>query len=674
MKILFPLLAAFTLSACIEIDDSSNDELVSTLEQQNQILQQQLDNQTASINIIGEVYNTSSDNIETSYEIKVTVGGTTREPQLFTASTFEISDLPPNSDYSFVVSSTNDNFMEHVVYAVTPSATSTVSRSIGQISVAPAKTYSFSVKNSFDNSEVANLRFKASSYEVKNDANPLAFGQYFHQSSYDQTTGIYSITLPEGLHSDVIAIIDEVQSGIFLNQYNSQYRVSNSTLILQSESLDNLDELMLEPDSASEVIHQDITIRVSVFDDSGDIVPDLTLTVDDDILSTDSTFDATTAQYVLTGQFAKIVNNISNQEIIQNQIRVLIPAFTLGDRYYASSYFNIYAQDTSHFRVSTSGSQNYLSYSLPIDTEEFNLVIQPNFNSYFPSDIEVAFDFIKTLADNFEYNVFFSQPIEVSNTGYYLLKENDVTVVRGNESVDDLTLPGSTLVTVGDKTIETIATLSLNNTLLTFSSKSPLTEGEYTFRLNQVLSALENDTQHIVSVNNSKSFKINSESAFSIDDIILDNANYYNEGVKIKATNTAGDFDNRSQNSNYASLYFPRSINNLKTLSLYQRIVTKNGSSINDSNTFNVVSNGHVNISQIVALNVAYNENILIEGGYAPTVKGSSLPEGWVYRAGYSIDYLEDNTNLNKNSVTFDYAFETLDGVIETGQIELFVK
>ncbi|MGJ8690990.1 MAG: hypothetical protein ACSHW0_00765 [Thalassotalea sp.] len=674
MKPLLPLLAAFTLSACIEVDDSSNEQLVATLEDQNQILQQQLDNETASINIIGEVYNASTESVETSYEITVTVGGTTRETQLFTASTFEINNLPPSSDYSFVISSTNNGFMDRVVYAVTPSAftDAQMHRSIGQISVAQAQEYSFAVKSSLDNSAVTNLVFKASSYEVRNSATPLGTEQYLHTSSYDQTTGMYSITLPENIHTNPRAKIDAVQSGAFLNQYQNEYSVSNANLTLQAEYLAELSGLTLNPDLESEVVHQNVTFRVSVFDDEGDIVPDLNLVADDNISSMASTFDETTQQYVLTGQWASIIDGATNKTNIQNQIRVLIPAFTLADKYYTSSYFNIYQSNSSSFRVSTSGAQNYTNYELPIATQEFNLVIQPGYSTTLPSDIEIVFDHLKTQDNNFEYSVFFSQPITLSDSGYYLSKDDEVTVIRGNESVDDLILPGSTLVSVDQSTIEMNAILSLSNTLVTFTSKSALSGGEYDFRLNQVLSALENETPQLVSVVRNKSFKIVSQNEFSITDIILDNANYYNEGVKIHTTNTAGDFDNRSQFSNSVNLYLPDSINSLKTLTLNLRIVTENGVSSNNARTFNLVSDGYVSVSRYFILDVADNENVIREG--LSVIEGTTLDEGWNYRWNSSIDYLQDNTNVNKNSAIFDYAFETLDGVIETGQIELFVK
>lgn len=675
MKYLFPIVAAFTLSACLDVDDSSNDTLVAALEEQNEILQQQLEANTVPINVFGEIYNVSTDAIESSYEITVTVGGTVRASQLYTAGTFRIENLPQGSDYSFVVSSPDNSFMDIVVFDVTPTSTinGDVERSIGRVSVAQAQEYNFAIKSLANDSSVPGLLFKANSHQLKNGAQPTGIEQHMHTSSYNETSGIYSIVLPEQLHSSLYAKIDEVESGTFEDRYTSEYSVSNQSLTIQSQYVDSIDNIYLTPDSEANVTFKNAEFRVSVFDDEGNIVPDLELTLDDEILNTTSTFDEATQQYVLTGQLAQVENAILNTTSTTNEIRVLIPAFALDDKYYQSSYFRIYERSLGSFYVSMSGAQSYNSYEVPSDTEEFNLVIQPNFSSTAPTNIEVVFDNLKTTEDNFEYSVFFSQPIAILDNGYSFVEENQITVVRGNESEDDLYLPGTTAVSSIDKETEVTATLSLSNTLLTFTSPALLTAGDYQFNLNQVLSQEEDETDKIIAVNKSMTFTIDNEldGEFSINDLVLDNGNYLYQGERINTTNTNGEIDNSYQSYGSAYIYFPSSINTLQTLTLNKVLETNNGVLSYETYRYEIVRNGYVNASNYFVLDVAGNENVV--NCCLSVITGTTIEEGYTNRSYYSVGYLYDNTDSSKNSVTFNYAYETLAGEVESGQIELFV-
>lgn len=648
------ILFILNLTSCLDVKDKSDEKVVDALTEQNKILQQQV-NQVAeektTVTLTGVVKNISTDAKAVNATVKVKIGSTVSDPVDVMSGAFQIHNLPADSDYELIVHSTTDSFMDRTFFGKTRATNSPgrVYEDIGELDVAVGVEHKFRINNSVTNASISGLVLMANS----NVGGGAGYEQYLHKSTYDATTQEYKITIPDRLVTRIYANLDVNNDG--KAEYRSENNLYDSYLNIQDLSNHNTIYLVDLYTNAK------IKVRISLVDSLLNTLSNASINVKDALNGTImGSFDAATNQYVI-------------EAVIDSSLNVMIPSFSVNGISYSSSSVQITksSADETTYSVYVSGYRSY-STSFHFDAaadKVFDVVVQPSvLNNY--SNISVVGTSVASGSSNTAFKVFYSGGVGVSNNSVSLLKKNVLHVVKGNESPTDLILPGTTLIESIDQSVPVDTQLSLGNTLLTATSKSPLEEGyTYGFSVAGLTDLFANLNADLYE--DRYDLIVKSTGAFSINDIRLDNNDFYNNGVVIKPNNTAGNLANPYTYSWGSSVYLflPATIENLKTLTLRKEQVITNNVTENDFMNFNVVTNGNVNNtgkSQVVSL--AENENVT--GNLSSVMKGTALQDGQWYST-YVYENMPDNTNTNVNSVTFSYAFETKAGVIETGTITL---
>ena len=151
------LALVFSLTACLEVDNKSNDKVADALTEQNKILQQQNQQQAeqiaqtkTSVSLTGVVNNLTTNANALNATVKVRIGLTSYDAVTVTNGAFQIDNLPPDSDYEMLVHSTTGVFMDRVVYGRTRATSSNgkVVQDVGVVSVAAGVERKFKILNS----------------------------------------------------------------------------------------------------------------------------------------------------------------------------------------------------------------------------------------------------------------------------------------------------------------------------------------------------------------------------------------------------------------------------------------------------------------------------------------------------------------------------------------------
>jgi hypothetical protein len=649
------LLCALGLTACLEVkDNNSNDKVVDALTEQNKILQEQA-NQAAqtktSVSLTGVVTNLSTAAKATNATVKIKIGSTSSEAIAITAGAFQLDNLPADSDYELVVHSTTNAFVDRVFFGKTRATTSPgkVYQDVGILSVAAGVERKFKIKNAVTNTSITGLTLYANS----NVGSASGYEQYLHKSTYDTTTQEYKIVVPERLSLSVYANLDINNDG--KAEYRSETNNYQTDLVISDLTNGNVIYLVDLNANAK------VKVKVSLVNGLLQPITTASISVNDALNgAVNGKYESATSQYVIDA-------------VIDSSLNVMIPAFSAAGVSYSSSSIQItrLSLDATTYSLSAISSRYYsANFSFAANADKvFDVVVQPSVMNTYSSLSAVA---ASTLLDSESalFKVFYSGAVTLKADSVSVLKKGVLRVVKGNDSTTDLILPGTTLVETVDVPVAADSVLSLNNTLLTVTPKIALEAGyTYNFSVGTLIDPFLNVDAN--PYGDSADVVVKSTAAFSINDLKLDNNDYFTNGSLINPTNTAGEATILSPSywGSSVSLYLPASIENLKTLTLRKEQITKDNVTTNSIGNYDLVINGSVNSyskNRVVA--VAYNENVTGSASYI--IKGAAIPMGDWYNQ-YLYDSLSDNTGSNKNSITFTYAFETKAGVKETGIITL---
>jgi hypothetical protein len=308
---------------------------------------------------------------------------------------------------------------------------------------------------------------------------------------------------------------------------------------------------------------------------------------------------------------------------------------------------------------------------LPADQSGIDLVIYPYGNE--STELEVILASSNLDANPYKYKVFYSNSIAIEEGNIFIVREDTLEVVRGDDSDSDFVLPGTTLITRTDKELDTVDyELSLNNTLLTLQPTGAFVPGyDYYYKIDEVVDRASETAVNLE--DNSNWFEGKSTDTFELSDIILDNNNYFNEGEVIRASNTAGTLVSSSSSSASVYLFLPLSIRSLENFTLSKVLVVDDGDSESTSKFYDIIDDGEVDDPSLVnTVSTASNENI--EGVSTSDIyRGTSLADGRYYRLNL-YEQMDDHTATNTNTVTFEYAYNVAGGEVQTGNITLEVQ
>jgi len=663
-RVLLTALFSLSLTACLEVKDDNQQftdaltEQNQLLTQQNEILQQEAQTQTDSITLTGTVINLATEQTATNATVKYKIGHTWSEAQTLVNGTYEFKSLPAASDIHLLIESTDNSFMSREVFGRTNHADGASFQAVSDIAVSPSKTYEFSVYEQESLTPVTDLIF-----ETEIDTNDY-FDQLSYKltSTYDEESMTYKVTAPAHFpFYNLKANLDVDEDGT--QDYRSPYFYDKHISISPEKIAKNETIFVTRYVAPARVEPIPLEVRISVLDSNLNSLMKAAPVVIEDTTE----IKATTLEG--TGQHQLQIN-------VGEQTEVLVPAFTENDLYYQGSNIRLRLVNESTINVRTSKNGSYYDYNLELtDDNLVDVIVRPREETVDNTSENLArlLDYSAKVDSNNQFKLFFSSSVEAMDNFYSVVKRNHVQVTRGNEESVDFILPGTTFINSFDKSLDVTTSTSLNGTLLSFGPALELESGSnYRYRIEAVK---DNRNDSVVEVSRTLDVNVpfNTESGpvFNIQDIILDNQNFYTNGSLILPTNTAGQADTRSESSRSIYMYLPLSIQSLKNLTLQQTAKTEQGVVSNNITTHILVRDGQPRISKDYVVKVASNENLSRNGIYPET--GTTLDDGWYYRYG-NFGYSSDDKTGNVNNITFEYVYETLDGEFHTGTITLPVK
>lgn len=647
------------LNGCIEVDDANNAEIVSALQNQNQTLAEQNDilsaQQEPTVTFRGSIKNLRDNSVITSANITVKLGDNiVSTGEVTSAGSFQVSALPANSDVELIVTSDTNDFMQRVFYINTGASNSNqTSKDIGGLGVSEGIEVEVTVLNQEDGQPNDTLTFTASSVVGTGSTSD----NYKYISIFDDVAGVYKITLPRYITTNIVANLDldfDGEKDFNAQQYSSRY---SNYLNISNANQNNINTVYLEPSEIAAVTGTEVEYRVSVLDENGNTVSNAAININDELNDdVQSTYDSDNEQHVVTGLF-------------NGEIRLEIPSFTLGETTYNSASILLYREDGDLLRVFPSLSS---SYKIP-EENVLNLVVKLN-QTYNPrTDLQVVSKSDSETTVNSSYSVFYSLPIIVNNENIQLINHSALTVNKGSDDDNDFVFPGETLVSRNSTEAITVS-LSLNDTKLTITPVTPLIEGHtYKYEIGKV--AVKSSETWVSISDDSGTFTVpyNSDANFDINELMLDNNNYTSNGESIVSTNTAEIAATDSNSNQSVYLYLPSSIRSLENFTVRKVLVVNDGSSNSESNTYTIVDSNRVYSSDYgTTLSTASNEDIRYDDVSSRAVfRGTAIESNQlVYRRNIS-EYLSDDLDNEENSITFEYAYETKDGEVFTGTITL---
>ncbi|WP_341938863.1 hypothetical protein [Marinimicrobium sp. C2-29] len=658
LSILSASLIALSLSACLEVEDNDGDaEVANALIEQNDLLRQQLEEQSSpSVTLHGEVVDLGTDEPVSGGSVTVMIGGSQwGEPAAISDGGFEIEGLPAASDYVLLLHSEGDEFIERTAFGSTRAATAgTVFQDFGTIGVSEGETLNFFVLHQEDQEPITNLQFSATSHYGEGSNSDA----YRHSSSVDEETGEYSITLPSHIYTTMSAQLDLNNDGALEWAPVSAGSLHETRLRLAADEVKSQGSLYLQRPGAD---WHSLELRVSVLDD--DLNPmgeSLTLSIQDEINGeVSATYDEQTQQYRLDVE-------------LDHGISVMLPAFEWNGNHYRSASIHISDNGDGRFFISSSQNNADSYYHVPTSTEVLDLVIQPRLGTP-QSDLTVVTTSPRVSAPDYGFSVFYSSPIELLDDSVALMQQNAITVIQGNESADDLVVPGSTLITADNVDVAVESSLGLNDTLLSLTPAGSLTAGyRYRYEVDTVLDRL-GDTQSDP-YGDFASFEAVSTAPFDIADVQLDNDNYTHNGTAIKTENSAGETASPTDYNRNVYVMLPLAIANLENFVLTKTLVESDSYTEYFNTSYTIVDEGDFSYqsSKVFAYSTAGNENVTNNSNHQ-VFNGMNIQDGLWYRLPVS-EYMSDDTDTNNNTITFDYAYETKAGEVHTGTITLPVQ
>lgn len=663
------IISTLSLSGCIEVDDDGNKEVAESLRQQNQILTEQnqllsqQEDEQHSVTISGIIIDTNQDVAvaDGSATIAVLQGETVLLDGIETTDgLFTIADLPAQSDLTVYVTFADGSFVNRAFFITTPSTEGDAYFDLGTMVVSKPVEVTFSVLNNDTGEAIPGLEFVAHSY-YGNRFSTAA--NYAHVSSYDNTTQTYTIILPRDFGLSLRAIVDLDNNGepdFGISEGTGNAYINNEVLYVSSPQ--ELDGTSLRLKQSAELTSENKTIRITLVNEDGELIPDAAFTIFEN--NQQPAYDDSSEQY-------------SVDTLFDGNLTLTMPGFTSGETYYRTgsvaitrSINNITGQ--TWLRVSTNGFSSNSHYEIADDAELSLVLVAQSIDPTVNVDTETVASFLSQA--DFSYTIYYSSPVQVDEANVALTYES-LEIIVGDESDTDAVPSGYTQVRSVEEEVPLSLTTGLNNTQVILTPDSPLpanTEHQYTIgMLMDVSTGLQfelNDDEV------SFTTPVSATAVFDINDILVDNENYYTNGSLIVTENSAGVPSEQSEYRASVYFYLPPSIETLNYLILNLVSYTRDGTEYQQSRTLEVVMNGDVNYSPYVGLNIASNEILDANYAYSRFIRGATLDTGdLVYRVGSTL-YLGDNKPENVNSVRFNYEYQTNEGVTASGVMELPVR
>lgn len=654
----------FALGGCeLKVEDDNNDRTAAALEEQNDILEA---NKTP-ISLFGSIVDAGTAMPVSSAIVTVRVGATWRDP-VETSGSFTVASLPANTDVVIVIESPTDEFMKRAFFGKTTyvDAGQLAEQSVGDLPVSRPQTKTYSVLNAEDESTFPGLVFKYNTATAFSYDTPSAgFNEYEVVSSYDESTGQYTIEIPQDLNFTLSASGDIDGDGIpdYSTEDSDFSNGNQGGVLLYAEEAKQLEVLYVTETPE----YQPVELRISIIDKFGEPIDGAEINASDRFRGKFETgFDETSQEYTFDYQSSSM-------------IELMVPAFTSGAGiHYQSGYLRLNWATSDTLSIYESGFVNNLPNQVAVSNGMAHITVLPTeayignaYVNYVSSQINPN--------DNYSLSRFYESPVGLVD-GSVTFKQLDVLqVIKGNASENDLVPVGSTQISFADLDIPVSVTLKHNNTFLVARPESNPGSGHYSYTVNQLLNEESGST---FTDGDSQTFQIPASEAetgtFDISDVKLDNNNGTLRGSPIVAQNTAGEASTATNSRRDAYLYLPESIITLDYLRLDLVEVTESGNSYPGNTSLVIIENGELNYydSQYL-VSLATNENIFYgSGGYNyPNVDSyTSLTDGRRYKI-YAYIYSRDNTNGDKNNATINYIYRVKgEDTVHSGSITLPVR
>lgn len=652
--------AVVLLNGCLEVEDNSNAEVVTALQEQNQILTEQ--GQQKSVAIRGSVVNLLDGEPVSAAKITVKSGNEILAADVEAVDgKFKVNNLPSSSDLDFIVSSDTGEFMTRAFFYRTDySEAPNNQQDIGALGVSASVEVVITVLNSADNSPVTDLVFKADSSEhiyTKGSGRV----DYLHLSTFDEVNGVYKITLPKYIYTEAIASLDIDNNGELDYALEATPYSDTRFITLYAANTAQLDEIYLLTNE--DATPPQVEFRIAVVDELGAAIAGANLMVDDRFNDdVTATYNAETGEYVLTAAFPQSMN-------------IQIPAFTVGDDDYNSASISINEQSDGRLAIYYSGVEDYVSYYIPAGTDSIDLSIQPQKFVASASLLDVVLLSEVNPVDS-SMTIFYSQPVNLDATDVTLTNLDAFTVTKGNAHSDDSVSPGTTLIKGGVE-VPVSVVLSKNNTRLAITPNALLVASDrYDYVVGNVDVLATNETIDINSDGKSFAVPFADDLAFDISQVRLDNNNYTTNGSAIIALNTAGDPTSAFDYSSNVYIVLPTTINSLQSFTMEQTLVIRNGSTqtFTSSNPYTIVENGNIQFGGAAMVATAANEDVFTVNANINLYHGMNTPDLPYMYAQQVWHYLSDHLSSSENSITFEYSYETKAGEAVTGTVTLNVE
>ena len=400
-KIALSVTACFALSGCLEVEDNNNnDALVTQLEQQNQILQDQLDHQISrdnawrtAITLSGSVkLATEGDTLPDDITITLYHNGKWHDAEsIGETGQYEISGLPSNVEVIAKVSSPSNAIMTRNFFLRTDNSNDKLVQNISVFEVGQPETLEFTVLEHGTNVPFEGLVLEANlnSYEYGfvNQAIKELVADNVSKATLNSETGNYELIVPKGINSSL-----------------SQTRDLDADDV-ESINISSSNQLKFNPIKYLRKIEAEQFKLALTF-----LAPDGSIVKPDNIFATNNDFGENKASFDDASQSFNLDANY------YGSLEVLIPSFTTNDVTYQASQVEIinFNKQSSTYDVSIrSGYSNY--YDIALQDNTVSVVVQLNTEQKINTDIELV-----SASRNFhpEYDAFtyyFNAPVEIGN-------------------------------------------------------------------------------------------------------------------------------------------------------------------------------------------------------------------------------------------------------------------
>ena len=575
---------------------------------------------------------------------------------------FEVSDLPPSTDITLVVSAADDAFVQRAFYLTTPPTPgNNVYRDIGRLSVSEPVTLSVSVSDKQTGDPITGLEFIGLSHLGFFESTVL---DYAHRSTFNDVTNQYEIVLPKDLNVSTEAILDLDGDGELdfdKAEGDNVYISADKLLIYDANELETLNILLSKDD---DVIAETKTISIRILNKTNKPLVGETFVYDEDGNAGQLIYDETNSLYTAELPF-------------DGNFRLNMGSFVEDEKTYSTGSINVYRTTDfetgdTQLQVSTSGFNSNSFYRIP-DTESVQIVVIGR-EVQATSDLKVIA--ASTDADNnYALSVYYSEPVNLSEE-QVSLSYGAATVITGNEDANDNVPNGTTVVDEVQVNVPISLSKELNDVKMTVTpSEEIMGNTEYRYKIESVSAKSDEIAVTLTADDETFTTPVDNNNVFTVDSLIVDNGNFYSNGAILHTENSAGIESTLSEMRERAYLFLSVSIESLEYLTITVTGYTENNSDFANFDLYNVVENSRVSyiLRKILAVSVADNENVRNLSGHHYD-RGTTLPNGQFFYQLSLGKYINDNKPSNVNGFAIYYEYRVEGGENQTGELILPVR